>query len=169
MPAFLPHEIDPEAFFVEVNVPFLEHLEDLVQMGLELARERGKVVLIYQDKEERETDEGVVYGQDVIAYRDYEPDWFAKCTFNCPKDADDSWSAQNLDSAGHPKPRPFPSMLITPQQGLVVSKPSLCEGCVHRVSRGVTGNCHGKAFEPLPALMGDHANKSLAAFIPVKP
>lgn len=165
MPQYLPYEIDPESIHVEgVNAPLLEHLEQLVQMAMELARDRNKVVLIYQDQDERFKEDGTSYLQDVIAYRDYEPDWFAKCHFNCPKAADDVWSEQNDG-----KPRPFPSMLVTPQQGLVVSKPSLCDGCVNGFSRRMGGDCIGKAFEPLPDLMSDDVNKSLAAYIPVKP
>ena len=150
---YLDHEIDPESVHISVNVPFMAHLEDLVQMAVYLAQ-RGKVVAISHDQDQVVADDGTVRLVDVIGYRDFEPDWFEKRDLLCPRDADLEWERQQAE-AGNPRPRPFPSILVKPPKipgaaaQLVVSKPSLCEGCVHWLGRALSGTCVGKAFTPL--------------------
>lgn len=131
---FLEHEIDPSTVRVSVDVPFLEHLEELVQIATYKALIHQKTSTIYADKDE---------SGHHITYRDYDQQAFESQTIQCPQEADALW----LEQQG--EPRPFPSIVVKPPQSVIVSKPSLCEGCIYRLEKNVVGHCHNKHYKAL--------------------
>lgn len=143
MSNYLPHEIDPETLRVAVDVPFMDHLKNLMDKAMDLSR-RGKVVSIYHQHDPAYTNEAgeEVAAADHIGYRDYEPDFFNKGYFLCPRDADAEFEVQNKSS------RPFPSIIIEDGKP-IVSKPGLCDQCEHRLHRATKGNCQGLRFKAL--------------------
>ncbi len=143
------HEIDPETVhLIGVDVPFVEHLQGLGHQALMRARRFNKYVTIHQDVDAPEptpeNPEPKAY--EALAYRDYEADFFERGYIQCPREADLEFQEQNN------RPRPFPSTLVTPTGQMVVSKPGLCDGCVHRLQRGVNNHCYGLQFTPLTEL-----------------
>lgn len=167
-----PDEIDPETIRITVDAPFLENLQDLTEKAIRRARYDNKVAVVHHYRELKYADvpapepgadvvpdavaaEPAVVGyQDFVGFRDYEPDMFEKGEFQCPRDADAEWEAQNK------APRPFPSIMVArdlkdPASGkvsVVVSKPSLCDSCEHSLSRKLKGMCPGLRFTPLQQL-----------------
>jgi hypothetical protein len=152
MPRYLEFDIDPETVRINADVPFLEHLEEAVQTGIARATRKNKFVLIFFHEATVEELDGTFKTYPSVAYLDKEPDFFAKDYFQCPKEADDEWSLQNLDGSGNPQPRPFPSIMIRPDGRVITSKPSLCDGCIHRLSRARDGHCAYKAYTSLPEI-----------------
>lgn len=169
MPLFTPDQIDPETIRITVDAPFLENLQALTQQAIEKARFGKKVALIHHYRQDlyetlpedapADAAPSIVGYQDWVGFRDYEPDFFEKGEYQCPRDADGQWENEHGG-----KPRPFPSIMVTadprdPDSGrveIVVSKPSLCDSCVHGLSRKIAGHCIGLRFESLPTLRDPH-------------
>lgn len=144
MPRYLADQIDPATLHLVVDQPFLEHLEELTQRAVAIAQFQQLIVLIHHQTVEEENTT-----KEKLVYRTHAPEVFHKGLIRCPRDADALWEQQNG------KPRYFPSILVEPTQPLwsapavVVSKPSLCEGCVHYLHRQTAGDCHGLAYQSL--------------------
>lgn len=144
MPRYLADQIDPSTLHLVVDQPFLDHLEELTQRAVAIAQFQQLIVLIHHQSVEEENQV-----KEKLVYRTYAPENFHKGLIRCPRDADALWEKQNQ------RPRYFPSILVEPRQPLwsapevVVSKPSLCEGCVHRLHRATQGDCHGLAYQAL--------------------
>ena len=144
MPRYLADQIDPATLHLVVDQPFLDHLEELTQRAVAIAQFQQLVVLIHHQTVE---EEGTI--KEKLVYRTYAPEMFAKGLVRFPRDADALWEQQNQ------RPRYFPSILVAPTQPMwsapevVVSKPSLCEGCQHYLHRQTTGDCHGLAYQAL--------------------
>jgi hypothetical protein len=153
MPRYLEFDIDPETVRIDADVPFLEHLEEAVQTGIARATRKNKFVLIFFHEATVEELDGTVKTYPSVAYLDKEPDFFAKDEYQCPEYADEEWARQNLTPAGEPQPRPFPSIMIRPDGRVITSKPSLCEGCVHRLAKARDGHCAFKPYQALPGIV----------------
>lgn len=140
---------DPTTVRVTVDVPFLEHLEEMCQRAVELASSR-KYALIYHAHVEDEDEAGNLVTRERLVVEDQEPWYFENKPIQCPRDADAIAEANG-------EPKAFPSMLFRPRKHergveVVVSRPSLCDECVHKLCRLSQGNCFDKQFERLPAL-----------------
>ena len=145
MPEYLPGDVDASTIHLTIDAPFRENLEGLIYMARVKARTMNKVVLVYHELQQGAV---VVEGvspqvHEVIAVKDFEPDFFNKLVLQCPRAADIEFEEQQK------KPRPFPSILVNPQGKVAVSKPSLCDSCVHRLQKGAFGHCHQLQFTPL--------------------
>lgn len=145
MPDYLAHEIDPETIRISVDVPFMEHLSELIYRARNKARASRKVVAIshYTKVEEPLIAGDTPTTSEMISFRDYEPEFFAKGVHQCPQNADADWEQQ------HKQARPFPSILVDESGAVAVAKPGLCDGCVHNLHRKTQGHCTGLRFTPL--------------------
>lgn len=139
---------DPSTIRVVVDAPFMAHLEEMAQRGTQFAAQ-GKFAAIYHAHvEDVNPLTGKLETRERIVIEDFEPWYFKAKAIQCPREAD-AIAEANGD------PKAFPSMLFRPRAGtdtpeVVVSRPSLCDSCVHRFARGVQGNCFNKQFERLP-------------------
>jgi hypothetical protein len=129
MSCYRPDEIDPNTITVQGDYP---HLRDLLggsirEASVQAKRQKAFFRIGY---EERDGGPGIILQEIPHAV-------FNDALYQCPR-------AFDID-----EPSPLPTVLVTPEGDAVVSKPSLCDGCVHRLERGVTGNCYMRRFEAL--------------------
>ena len=134
MSIYQAHEIDPESIHLNQDIPIRDNLEGLIQVAKLKARKEGSYIMISHGFDAN--------GDESIHFKGMTPEEFEKGYIWCPQQADLTYQEQNK------KPRPFPSILVTPQGEVIVSKSSLCDGCVHRLRRSVFG-CVSVHFEPL--------------------
>ena len=123
-------EIDPETIHLTVDAPVRENLEGLIDRAQVRARLHDCYVMIYHDEAQG------------YAIKSIDREFFERGQVMCPRQAD--W---NFEQDNH-RPRGFPSILVTPRGNVVVSKPSLCGGCVNNFRKTIFG-CVGVPYQPL--------------------
>lgn len=139
---------DPATVRVHVDASFLENLEEMCQRAIELAS-RNKYALIYHARVGAEDEHGQPTVRERLVIEDQDPWYFERKPIQCPREADAIAEAND-------DPKAFPSMLFRRRKDrlgaeAVVSRPNLCDECIHKVCRLVEGNCFGKQFERLPS------------------
>lgn len=128
---FKVNEIDPETIHLSIDAPVRENLEGLISIARIRAQKFNCYVMIYHDE---------VQG---YAVKSIDPFMFEKGAVQCPRQADLNYEEE------FKKPRPFPSILIKPDGTVIVSKPSLCDSCVSRLSKTIFGCNNGNQFTEL--------------------
>ncbi len=129
-----PEYIDPRTF--HSGTP--DHLRFLIQAARAVLGQVGnddKAILLYEE-EKNGAPHYKVHPVDLDQL-------LAEASFPCPKAADDEYEK------GAGEPRPVPSALVMPDGNPIVSKPSLCDSCVHSLRRKIHGHCYGQPYTPL--------------------
>lgn len=132
---YAPDELDPTTIRLPGHFPHFRDLQaGLIQLMRLKAQKNQSYVLAYHEVKPGEEPPEGGYG-----VREVPRAQFEEALYQCPQ----AWDA---DEAEPPR---VPAILAAPTGEVVLAKPDLCEGCCHRLTRGVNGHCHGLQFDPL--------------------
>ncbi len=130
-------DIDPASIHVGKVSDMVTLLKGYIAAALQASALTGQVYQLYHAINPRT-------GEDSYKVSSKAESDFVKELITCPQDADILFAqTQN-------KPRPLPSAVVQVKQRqatIIVSKPDLCDTCIHRLSRTVTNNCSGLRYK----------------------
>lgn len=135
----LPEDIDPATLHHKDSYDIKENLLGIINIVKYKAKYKSEYITINIDFDN--------HGNESFRIRSYPVEDFESGYIQCPQDADESFKKQNNGFM-----REIPSVLVKPDAEVQVAKPSLCEGCQHRLHRAMVGDCHGLQFKSLESV-----------------
>lgn len=135
-----PDEIDPITLLHKDSYDIKDNLMGLIDIAKYKAKYKSEYITINIDYDN--------HGNESFRVRSYPIKDFESGHIQCPQDADEAFRKQYKEQ------REIPSVLVTPSAEVQIAKPSLCEGCQHRLHRAMVGDCHGLQFRKLESVYG---------------
>ncbi len=129
--------IDPASIHVGEAADMVSLLKAYISAALQASSLTGQIYQLFHAINPRT-------GEDSYKVNSKAESDFVKETITCPQDADILYAQTNN------KPRPLPSAVVQVKQRealVIVSRPDLCDTCIHRLSRAVTNNCSGLRYK----------------------